>query len=177
MIHNLTLNKPYEHLLQVWQEVLAEADANLFIREAIPEDGILLNIREEQKDTYDNPSLDYLIRIHAFLKMLTPMNYSIFHKNDLLLMANILPVAEGVGEISFLTDTNFVTAPREIKLPLLQAFHTVLRELPFRRLQAKVKHDFNIGKIFVERMGFVAEGVLKNYGPLGDDYIMYSLIK
>lgn len=177
MIYNLTIEKPYEHLLQVWQEVLAIHGPEFSIRKAVPEDGLLLNIRDEQKDTYDNPTLDYLIRMHAFLNMLTPMNYSIFHNDNLMLMATVLPAAEGVGEISFLTDVNFVNAGRLEKLALIKAFHIAIRELPFRRLQAKVKGDFLIGQTFVEKLGFTTEGVMKNYGPKGDDYLLYSLIK
>ena len=180
MIYNLVIEKPYEHLITVWEEILEKAGEvdghKLTIRQALPHDAFILDIREEQKDTFDNKDLDYLIRMHAWLNQLTPMNYTVFHGDKILMMITVLVVLPGVAEISFLTDNNFVNASKPVKVSMIKAFHAALRELPFRRLQAKVKEGFTIGTTFVEKLGFEPEGVLKNYGPT-DNYIGYGLIK
>lgn len=181
MMYNLAVERPYEHLLSVWQEVLAPYDdvagKPLTIRKALAGDALLLDLREEQKDTFDNTNLDYLIKAHAWLSMITPMNYTIFHGDEILLMVSITPVFEGVAEISFLTDKNFVNADRRVKVAMIKSFKEATEFLPFRRLQAKVKEGFDIGINFVERMGLTAEGVLIKYGPEGDNYIMYGKVR
>ncbi len=181
MIYNLEFVKPYEHLLRTWKDILSAAGpvdgAEFFIRKAEAHDALLLDIRDEQKDTFDRPSLDWAIKAHAWLSMLSPMNYTIFHGEKMLMCITVMAVSQGVAEISFLTDVNFVDAPRQVKLPLLRAFHKALAELPFKRIQAKVKADFTIGRTFVERMGMSEEGVMRKYGPKDDDYILYALIK
>lgn len=95
----------------------------------------------------------------------------------MLLMASVIPTAEGVAEISFLTDNNFVNSSKLIKAIMVKAFREATDELPFRRLQAKVKEGFDIGTRFVEGMGFKAEGMLIKYGPEGDNYHMYGKVR
>ena len=181
MMYNLAVNRPYEHILTVWREILAnlgEVDNSfLYIRTAIAEDSILLDLRQEQLDTFNAPTRDYLIRAHAWLMLMSPMNYAIFHGDKLLLLVSVIPVADGVAEISFLTDNNLVNASRRVRLAMVKACRAGLDELPFRRLQAKVKEGFDIGTNFVEKLGFSKEGVLNKYGPENDNYIMYGKVR
>lgn len=181
MMYNLTIERPYEHLLNVWQEILAavgEVEGHaITIRTALAGDALLLDVREEQRDTFNNKDIDYLIRAHAWLMMLSPMNYTVFHDDKILMMISISLIADGVAEISFLTDNNFVNSSRLVKIAMIKAFKEATDFLPFRRLQAKVKEGFDIGTRFVERMGMVSEGVLQKYGPEGDNYIMYGKVR
>lgn len=178
MMYNLTVERPYSHLIHIWKELLdsvGEVEKGSFhIREALAGDVFLLDVREEQKDTFGGMNADKAIRMHAWLNILSPMHYSVFHDTNLLMMISIIPVADGVGEISFLTDNNFVNASRLVKVHMIKAFKEAVDLLPFRRLQAKVKEGFDIGTNFVERMGFEKEGLLKKYGPDEDNYWMYG---
>lgn len=181
MLYNLNVDNPYEYLLTVWQEVLEEAGevkgASFSIRKACVEDAFLLKIREEQADTFDNSDVDLMIRTHAFLNMMSPMNYALFYGDDLFMLINIIVVLNGVGEISFLTDQNFTCSTWAVRLAIIKAFKKALAELPFRRIQAKVKDDFIVGKNFVQKLGFEAEGVMRNFGPNNTDYVLYSLLR
>ena len=176
MLHNPAAERPYDHILHVFRDILSEESPDFHIRKVITEDILLLDIREEQKDTFDNKDVDLVIRTHAWLSQITPMQYTIFHKESIFLLLTIMPLMSGIGEISFLVDNNFVNASKEVKKALLAAFHKGLAEVPFRRIEAKVKDDFVVGRAFVERMGMQQEGVLRKYGP-SNDYIMYSLIR
>ncbi len=181
MMYNLAVNRPYEHILTVWREILdnlGEVDNSfLYIRTAMAEDSILLDLRQEQRDTFNSNDLDYLIRAHAWLMLMSPMNYALFHGDNLLLLISVIPTAEGVAEISFLTDNNLVNASRRVRLAMVKAFKAGLDELPFRRLQAKVKEGFTVGTNFVEKLGFIKAGVLTKYGPENDNYIMYCKVR
>lgn len=171
MIYNLVLDLPYAHVLPLLQTIFEEE--GFTVRKSCVEDGLLLNIREEQKDTFNNKDLDLLLRTHAYLEMLTPMNYAVFGPGGLLLLASILVVCPGVAEITFLVDENLVSADKKTRFKLIRAFRQAIEILPFRRIQAKVKDSFTIGRNFVEKLGFESEGLLRKYGP-DSDYILYS---
>ena len=181
MMYNLTVDRPYNHVLKMWQELLDSfglVEGQPFaIREAVVGDSLLLDLRQEQTDTFDVNDVDYLIRAHAWLMILSPMNYTIFHGDKILLLVSIIPTAPGVAEISFLTDNNLVSASRRVKFTMIKAFKEGLNDLPFRRLQAKVKEGFDVGTTFVEKLGFLKEGVLNQFGPEGDNYIMYGQVR
>ena len=173
--------QPYAHLIHVWQELAAQmgnVDGDeFFVLEAKPEYSYRMNIRREQQATFNPHDWEKIYRTHAWLSILTPMNYALFHGTKLMMLASVLPVAEEVGEISFLTDENMITASIAVKRGLMQLFKQALSEIPFPRLQAKVDAEFLIGRKFVERLGFEKEGVLRKFGPTKHDYIMYGLIK
>lgn len=176
MLYNLTITKPYEHILPVWQEILYSQSEDFYLRKSEATDGMILDVREEQLDTFDPSDTDTCIRMHAGLNLLTPMNYALFYKEDLLLLITVMAAAQKVGEISFLVDKKFVTADPKVKLMLLRAFNKALPELPFYRLQAKVKNTFEAANKFVLAMNFKPEGNLEGYGGQGVDYTMYSRI-
>ena len=181
MMYNLTIERPYEHVLHIWSDLLQSlgevSGARFSIRTAEATDSLMLDLRPEQKDTFDVHDVDYLIRAHAWLMLMSPMNYTIFHGNDILLLVSVIPTAPGVAEISFLTDNNLVNATRNVRFSMIKAFKQGLDNLPFRRLQAKVKEGFDIGTTFVEKLGFTKEGVLNQFGPEGDNYIMYGQVR
>lgn len=178
MLYNLNVETPYEYLLKVWQDILEDTGVvcgkELTIRKALLEDAFLVNIRPEQADTFDNTNVDLIIRTHAFLNMLSPMNYSIFYGDDLLMLISIVVVINGVAEISFLTDVNFTLSTIPVRIAMIKAFKRALDALPFRRVQAKVDSQFKVGQNFVTKLGFQKEGVLRSFGPNCSDYIMYA---
>lgn len=180
MLYNLNVDLPFSYLLNVWQEVLEKTGIvhgkALSIRKAEISDALMLNIRKEQADTFDNSDYDLMIRTHAFLNMLSPMNYAVFYGDDLLMLISIIVIIKGVAEISFLTDENFTCSTLSVRMAMIKAFKKALDELPFRRIQAKVKKDFTVGTRFVEALGFESEGMMRCFGPNNTDYVMYSLL-
>lgn len=172
---------PYTHLLHVWQEIAHDIGPvhgeYFYVVQAEPEHAYHMKIRSEQAHTFNPTDWEEIYKLHAWLNILTPMNYSLYHGRNLLMMSNILPVAPQVGEISFLTDENMVQASISVKRKLMLLFKKALDELPFPRLQSKVDVKFEAGQKFVERLGFEKEGVLRKFGPSRDDYIMYGLLK
>lgn len=181
MIYNYDIQRPYAHCINIFKEILLKyspvSGEELTLREAEPEDALKLNIREEQRDCFDNIDMDYAIRMHAYLNLLTPMNYTLLHGDKILMCITIMPKAVGVGEISFLTDQNFVEANKAVKFAVIRAFHEGLDNLPFRRVQCLVREDFEVGRTFVKKMGMEEEGVLRKFGPQNHNYVMHSLLK
>ncbi len=52
----------------------------------------------------------------------------------------------------------------------------ISKEHNLKRVQAIVAPELNGGKRFTERLGFQEEGLLRCYGPSGEDYLMFSKI-
>ena len=45
------------------------------------------------------------------------------------------------------------------------------------RIQADVKNGFDVGKRFVEFLGFESEGIMKAFGPDKEDYERFALVR
>ncbi len=45
------------------------------------------------------------------------------------------------------------------------------------RIQAHVRADDEIGIRFVERLGFVREGLMRKFGPDGSDHYLYAIVR
>jgi L-amino acid N-acyltransferase YncA len=59
------------------------------------------------------------------------------------------------------------------------AIRVFLKEIEthnFRRLQAFVLCGFEAGKSFAEYFGFEREGIVRKYGPNGEDMILYARV-
>lgn len=177
-----TFVHPYGHVFKLMRDVvdtIPEVDGRRFtVFKCSVEDVTRLDLREEQRHTFDNTDIDFVIRAHAWLNLLTPMNYSLYHGDELLLLASIQPTAIGVGEISFLVDKNLVNASKLVRFHSLQIFRKAIDALPFHRLQARVATNFPVAVRFVEGMGLEREGVLKGFGQQNkQDYYIYGLVK
>jgi len=178
MLHNFVIEKPYEHVLHIFKDLLGKRNLpGLSLEEAQVSHALALNVRDEQKDTFNNSEVDLIVRAQAGIRMMTPMNYRLALNNKTLLLCSILPVISGVAEISFLVDVNFLKLDRKEKIAVIRFFIEALDFLPFRRIQAKVRSDFDIGQNFVEHLGFKEEGTMRKFGPDGHDYKMYGLLR
>lgn len=175
------LERPYAHVYNLLKDI---ADSSPVIEgtkfslvKARPEHVYGLNLRAEQSGSLDLTDYDYLVRVSAWYELLTPMNYSLFYGEDLIMVMNILSTSEGVAEICFLTDDNL----RKLSIPAKRVFMSLMRQaidtIPFHRVQAKVDATFKAGQRFVEYLGLEKEGILRQYGRDRVDHIMYSIIK
>tara|TARA_X000001316_G_C895537_1_gene15670 strand:- start:5 stop:481 length:477 start_codon:yes stop_codon:yes gene_type:complete len=99
-------------------------------------------------------------------------------------LVNNKPIA--AGGISLLWDgvaEGWVMATKDIwKHYIVFAKHfkkktdVLIETTNLKRLQTTVKADFKKGHRFAEWLGMKSEGIMKNYGPDGSDYIRYARI-
>lgn len=62
-------------------------------------------------------------------------------------------------------------------LQMTRAARQALAEHPARRIECSVSPTFLNGMIWARRLGFVVEGLMRGYGPNGDDYLLYARVK
>ena len=67
--------------------------------------------------------------------------------------------------------------PRIAAKAIIENFNDLIKEHKLKRIQALVHPDFVLGKQFIERLGFEAEGTLRAFGPNNEDLIMYARIE
>lgn len=59
---------------------------------------------------------------------------------------------------------------------IVKAARCILFSCAARRIEATVSAHFSQAKKLVEMLGFEFEGVLKAYGPNGDDFLMFARV-
>jgi RimJ/RimL family protein N-acetyltransferase len=104
--------------------------------------------------------------------------YSFFGPNgNIIGIIGVVLLHPGVVEVfAFLTDdvkTHKVSFHKGVK----ELMDNSWEALNAHRMQAVVRADFLVGQKWIESFDFKPEGVLKEYGPLKHDYIMYGRLR
>ena len=47
----------------------------------------------------------------------------------------------------------------------------------FHRLETRIPANYEIGRRWAERFGFESEGIVRAFGALGEDYVLYSKVR
>jgi hypothetical protein len=86
-------------------------------------------------------------------------------------------LTQTVAEIFCLVADEFVTSPKLSTLKLVrQCLPDVVRyDMGCRRMQAAIKMSRPERARFAAFMGLKFEGIMKGYGPTGEDYALYGL--
>jgi hypothetical protein len=117
---------------------------------------------------------DLVARGNAYLR--SGPSFTGIQKGRIVVIAGIVRLWTGVGGGWSLT------SPLVEKLPV--AFHRAVRrnileleeKLCLHRLQITVQASHVVSQRWVERLGFRFEGVLKKYGPDGEDYLLFARV-
>ena len=91
-------------------------------------------------------------------------------------MAGIFPLWDGVAEAWMFGSDLFPKYPKFIFKHSKQIMDMAFRHFDIHRLQAAVAVDKPINRRFVEKLGFVDEGIMRKYGTRGTDYIRYAKV-
>lgn len=80
----------------------------------------------------------------------------------------------GVGEAWMRTSPLIERHPLAVLRLTKQFLASAVAGLKLRRLQCTVRKGYEPAIKWAERLGFSSEGVLRGFGPDGEDYIMFS---
>lgn len=109
------------------------------------------------------------------------LSFSGFDDNDVLLVcAGILPLHPGVGEgWAGFSEALQIGKPSRLWLAVdlaVRAFLEAALRSGFHRIQTAIPMDFEAGRRWARRLGFMEEGVMKKYSPDGHDFMLYARI-
>jgi RimJ/RimL family protein N-acetyltransferase len=80
------------------------------------------------------------------------------------------------GQAWILPSTLFCKHVKQSYRLIKQKMMDIQRAYDLRRIEALVEPGFEAGKRFMEHLGFTNEGLLKRYGPRGEDMFMYGRV-
>ena len=84
--------------------------------------------------------------------------------------AGIKPLWPGVGEAWIVASDNMPKKKLSVIKLIRENFDRMIQDNNFVRVQACVRSDWPEAKRFAEFLGFEHEGIMKKYGPDGQDY-------
>ena len=110
--------------------------------------------------------------LEAFKKGLS---FSYYDGEQIVCLFGIVKINEQTCEVF----TVFDECARKYTRQIYEYAHRFLEflEKQFIRIQAVVRSDWEMSRRWVEKLGFVCEGVLRKFGPDGTDYCMYARVK
>lgn len=90
--------------------------------------------------------------------------------------AGIKPLWKGVGEGWFVASDNMPKKKLSVIKLIRENFDSMIQENNLVRVQAGVRADWLEAKRFAEFLGFEHEGIMRKYGPDGQDYLRMARI-
>lgn len=97
-------------------------------------------------------------------------------EDHLLAVVGFCPCFPGTGEFWALISPAVDRCPREFAKKAKSMLETFIVENKLRRVQMLVRAGHDEAFRFAEFLGFEAEGIMRGYGPEGDDYYMMGRV-
>jgi hypothetical protein len=102
--------------------------------------------------------------------------YTLVVNDEIILCGGVMLLDWQVGDAWTLFADNFKRYPIACFKACKYVIDTIAKDHNLRRVQAIVLPGLNGGRNFVERLGFQEEGLLRSFGPNGEDHLMFSKI-
>jgi len=103
--------------------------------------------------------------------------YSVFDGEVCVFCGGVRIIWPGAGEAWLICSNDLGHYVRELCLITPRYLKWIIEDHDLRRVQAVVQSDWTQAVRFLEKLGFDMEGVMRKYGPNGEDYIMYARVK
>ena len=99
------------------------------------------------------------------------VGYTAFHDGTIVALGGVHIMWEGVAEGWFIMSKNAYQLPISMARATANLIDSFYNDNKLVRIQASVNVNDNKSISFAIWLGFKEEGVMKQYGPNGDDYI------
>ncbi len=83
----------------------------------------------------------------------------------------------GVMQVWMITSDRCREFPKDFHTSILKTMDFVIARYNLRRIQCEVKYGYDEGVRWITSLGFQCEGIMREYGPEGSDYILYARVK
>lgn len=102
--------------------------------------------------------------------------YTLVLQNQPIAIAGLNTLLEGVADVWAVVSDDVRRRPLEFHKRILQLIETGVEKLGLRRIQMTVHEDHEEGHRWAKSLGFRDEALLRKYGPLGTDMVLYARI-
>jgi len=100
--------------------------------------------------------------------------YTIIIDGSIVFCGGVILTGWNRGEAWTLMSDLFYKYPKSCYKICKNQLNEVIKEHGLKRVQAVIDVDFEDGVRFAEHLGFEKEGILKSYGPEGEDMLMFG---
>jgi len=115
-------------------------------------------------------------RIGSLIGEATSLCYTFIKEDKAIAVLGGNLLWPGVMEVWTVTTDLITEYPLEFHKKVRDVISGLEKELEIKRFQATVRADFDMGKKWLHSLGFISEGLLKKYGPEGEDYFMFGRV-
>jgi RimJ/RimL family protein N-acetyltransferase len=91
-------------------------------------------------------------------------------------VGGVLPLWKGVGDVWMVGSDLVPKYPRAIYRLARAMLREASKGLTLRRLQCTVDPRYEEHVRFIERLGFTSEGLMRKFGPHGEDHVRYAKV-
>jgi hypothetical protein len=105
------------------------------------------------------------------------MAFTAVENGHLIASSGVQPLWNGVGEGWFVASSKMPQKKLTIIRMIKDNFDGIINDNSLFRVQAGVRSDWPTAKRFAEFLGFEHEGIMRKYGPDGQDYYRMARIK
>ena len=102
--------------------------------------------------------------------------YTLIIDNQIVGSAGVILQEWQRGEAWMLISTLFYKYPKTTFKVIKHTLRKIIKEHDLRRVQSLIAPHIETHQRFIERLGFRHEGLMRAYGPRGENYLMYSRI-
>lgn len=81
-----------------------------------------------------------------------------------------------VAGINMLCDDAFVRQKREFIIVLRDGIKFFMKDLGLSRVQATIRADFKGAEKWIKILGFEKEGLMRKFGPEGEDHFLFAKV-
>lgn len=141
------------------------------LRKYIPEDYMTINRRHFDSLTFLNFPDPKAIAIN-----LTRGPAYTLENGGIIACGGILPLWKGVGEVWVVSSPLVEKHPIFFAKTAWRKLFEMIKDLDLERVQSLVDAEHKVSMVWVERMGFKQEGVMRKYMN-GRDFIRYAWVR
>lgn len=102
--------------------------------------------------------------------------YTILIDRKIVFCGGVSLLGYGRGEVWLVFSTELYRHVKTVYRVMKMLLSIVVEQFRLTRLQTVVKCDIEAGTRFVEHFGFEREGLLRAYGPNGEDFYIYGRV-
>ena len=103
-------------------------------------------------------------------------SYTLVIDGQIVCCAGVVLMEWGRGEAWTLVSSLFYKYPKTSFKAIKTKLDEIAKEKNLRRVQSLINSNSEWGERWMEHLGFRKEGMLRAYGPNGEDFIMFSRI-
>lgn len=102
--------------------------------------------------------------------------YTLFDGDRPIVSAGVAIMWPGVGESWMIVSKYIKKYPLSVYKSVSQIMNGIIKQMQLYRIQTVIKEDDDVAIVWIERLGYTREGVLRQFGPDKQNYLMYGRI-